>query len=132
MAQQDLRQGAGGYGLLLGCFGFGAIVGAILMPRLRQHLTADGVVIAGTFVFAIATLILAFIHNVPMVLLALLAAGIAWTSMISSLNITTRENIFCRLATGHLLQVFGIPSPLHRDLGGRIIDVMQIVGREID
>ncbi|WP_257237157.1 MFS transporter [Nostoc sp. 'Peltigera malacea cyanobiont' DB3992] len=73
VAQQDLRQGAGGYGLLLGCFGFGAIVGAILMPQVRQHLTIDGVVIAGTLVFAIATLILAFIHNIPLVLLALVA-----------------------------------------------------------
>ncbi|MBN3962653.1 MFS transporter [Nostoc sp. NMS8] len=90
VAQQDLRQGAGGYGLLLGSFGFGAIIGAILLPRVRQHLTADGVVIAGTLVFAVATLILAFIHNVPLVLLALVAAGIAWTSMTSSLNITVQ------------------------------------------
>ncbi|MEH2125944.1 MFS transporter [Nostoc sp.] len=90
VAQQDLRQGAGGYGLLLGCFGLGAILGAILMPQVRQHLTGDGVVIAGTLVFAVATLILAFIHNVPLVLLALLAAGIAWTSMTSSLNITVQ------------------------------------------
>ncbi|MDF5734208.1 MULTISPECIES: MFS transporter [unclassified Nostoc] len=90
VAQQDLRQGAGGYGLLLGCFGLGAIVGAILMPQVRQHLTIDGVVIAGTLVFAIATLILAFIHNVPLVLLALVAAGIAWTTMTSSLNITVQ------------------------------------------
>ncbi|WP_104905108.1 MFS transporter [Nostoc sp. 'Lobaria pulmonaria (5183) cyanobiont'] len=47
----------GGYGLLLGCFGFGAILGAILMPRVRQNLTADGVVIAGTLVFAIAVIL---------------------------------------------------------------------------
>lgn len=90
VAQQDLKQGAGGYGLLLGCFGLGAIAGAILMPRVRQHLTADGVVIAATVVFALATFTLAFIHNVPLVLLALLAAGIAWTSMTSSLNITVQ------------------------------------------
>ncbi|WP_375495674.1 MFS transporter [uncultured Nostoc sp.] len=90
VAQQDLQQGAGGYGLLLGSFGFGAIIGAILMPRVRQHLTADGVVIVATLVFAIAILILAFIHNVPLVLLALVAAGIAWTSMTSSLNITVQ------------------------------------------
>jgi MFS family permease len=90
VAQQDLKQGAGGYGLLLGCFGLGAIAGAILLPRVRQNLTTDGVVIVATVVFAIVTLILAFIHNVPIVLLALLVAGIAWTSMTSSLNITVQ------------------------------------------
>jgi len=37
-----------------------------------------------------------------------------------------------RSATGHLLQFFGVPSPLHRDLGGGVIDVTQILGREFD
>lgn len=90
VAQQDLQQGAGGYGLLLGCFGLGAIVGAILMPKVRQRFSSNGVVIVATLIFAGATLILAFIHFVPLVLLALLAAGIAWTSMTSSLNITVQ------------------------------------------
>jgi MFS family permease len=93
VAQQDLRQGAGGYGLLLGCFGIGAIGGAILMPRVRQHLSSDGVVVAATLVFAVATLILALVHFVPLVLLALLVAGIAWTSMTSSLNITVQTAV---------------------------------------
>lgn len=90
VALRDLQQGAGGYGLLLGFFGLGAIGGAILMPKLRQRLSTDGVVVVATIVFAIATLTLALIHNVPLVLLALLAAGIAWTSMTSSLNITVQ------------------------------------------
>ena len=37
-----------------------------------------------------------------------------------------------RSATGHLLQLFRIPSPLHRDLRGGGIDLTQIVGREFD
>lgn len=57
---------------------------------------------------------------------------IAHVALLSELWNATRENIFCRLATGHLLQVFGIPSPLHRDLGRGVIDVMQIVGCEFD
>ncbi|XGV98440.1 MAG: MFS transporter [Leptolyngbya sp. BL-A-14] len=90
VAQQDLQQGAGGYGLLLGCFGLGAIVGAIILPKVRQTLSSNGVVVAATIVFAVATLILAWIHFVPLLLLALLAAGVAWTSMTSSLNITVQ------------------------------------------
>ena len=35
-------------------------------------------------------------------------------------------------AAGHLLQPFGVASPLHGDPGGRFVDVSQIVGRELD
>src|ERR1019366_2730236 len=38
----------------------------------------------------------------------------------------------CRSATGHLLELLGVPGSLHRDPGGGIIDVTQIVGREFD
>jgi AraC family transcriptional regulator len=37
-----------------------------------------------------------------------------------------------RSETGHLLQLFRIASPLHRDLGGGGIDVTEIVRREFD
>src|SRR5216684_3858572 len=49
----------------------------------------------------------------------------------SSRLLNTREPFF-RSATGHLLQMFGVPSPLHGDLRGGALDLMQIVGREID
>jgi hypothetical protein len=38
----------------------------------------------------------------------------------------------CRLATGHLLQLFGVPGALHRDLRGGAVDLMEIAGREFD
>jgi hypothetical protein len=37
-----------------------------------------------------------------------------------------------RSAVGHLLQVFGVPGPLHRDLGEGAVNVAQIVGRQFD
>ena len=37
-----------------------------------------------------------------------------------------------RSATGHLLQVLGVPGPLHRDLRGRGLDLAEVVGRELD
>ena len=36
------------------------------------------------------------------------------------------------LATGHLLQVLGVPGPLHRDLRGRGLDLAEVVGRQLD
>ena len=35
-------------------------------------------------------------------------------------------------ATGHFLQLFGITSPLHHDLGGSVVDFTEIVGSEFD
>src|SRR4051794_12189277 len=35
-------------------------------------------------------------------------------------------------ATGHLLQLLGVSIALHRDPGGGVIDLTQIVGREFD
>lgn len=43
-----------------------------------------------------------------------------------------QPGIVRRLATGHLLQLFGISSSFHRDLGSSIINISQIVGREFD
>ncbi len=37
-----------------------------------------------------------------------------------------------RSATGHLLQLFGVSSPSHRDPGGSVVDVSHIFGRELD
>src|SRR5258708_20720064 len=37
--------GARGYGVLLGCFGLGALLGALALPRLREKLSVDGVVV---------------------------------------------------------------------------------------
>src|ERR1019366_9513730 len=37
VAQQDLHQGAMGYGLLNGCLGVGAVTGAVLLPKVRRQ-----------------------------------------------------------------------------------------------
>ncbi|MGW0712413.1 MFS transporter [Streptomyces sp. NPDC002643] len=46
-ARQFLGLGAGGYGLLLGAFGVGAVVGAALLPRIRSHLSSNTTLAAG-------------------------------------------------------------------------------------
>src|ERR1700733_13723068 len=47
-AQSQLHLGSGGYGLLLGCVGVGAVVGALALPRLRAVLSAGGQLSAGS------------------------------------------------------------------------------------
>jgi MFS family permease len=78
VARQELKLGAVGYGALLGCLGAGAALGAAYLPRVRQRVSVDRLLIIATFVFAIATLALAYLHNLIVVGIALLAAGFAW------------------------------------------------------
>src|SRR5512132_4540025 len=37
-----------------------------------------------------------------------------------------------RSETGHLLQLFGVSAPLHRDLRGGAIDLPNVIGRKFD
>ena len=93
VAQQDLHAGAMAYGILNGCLGIGAVIGASLLPRLRRALPAEWM-LAGTGIVFTATLAaLALTRNVPLIVLGLLAAGCAWTTTTSTLNIAVQLSV---------------------------------------
>jgi MFS family permease len=85
-AHQDLHLGSGGYGLLLGCVGLGAVSGAIVLPRLRTRLTPSALVTAGSVAIAGLAIVLAFVHLVGPAAFALVAGGLAWILVLSTLN----------------------------------------------
>ncbi len=90
VAQQDLQRGALGYGLLNASIGTGAIVGAIFLPRVRQVISPDRIIISSSVVFAITLLVMAFVHRTWIVFLVLLAGGFAWTSTTATFNIAVQ------------------------------------------
>jgi len=90
VARQDLRQGALAYGILNGCLGAGAVAGASFLPRLRQRLSADMIVAWSSAAFACTLAVLALERSVPLIVLSLLLAGFAWTSALSTLNVTVQ------------------------------------------
>ncbi|HET7212584.1 MAG TPA: MFS transporter [Terriglobia bacterium] len=90
VARQDLRQGAMAYGILNGCLGAGAVVGASLLPRLRQRMSANMIVAGSSAIFAGTLATLGLVRNVPLIVVSLLAAGFAWTSALSTLNVTVQ------------------------------------------
>ena len=51
-AKAALHLGSGGYGLLLGCVGVGAVAGALVLPKLRTLLPAGGQLTAGSLCLA--------------------------------------------------------------------------------
>ncbi|XAH23234.1 MFS transporter [Xylophilus sp. GW821-FHT01B05] len=78
--------GAGTFTLLLAAMGAGAIVGALLLPRLRQHLARDSLVRLGTTVVSVATGAVAFAPNVYVAVPAMALGGLAWLATANSMT----------------------------------------------
>jgi MFS family permease len=93
VAKRDLHQGAMGYGILNGCLGVGAVVGAMLLARIRQRVDADTLLMA-TGVYYVATLLVLALVKIPVVVIvALLGAGFAWTATMSTLNVSVQLSV---------------------------------------
>lgn len=87
LARQRLGLSPAGYGVLLGCFGSGAVAAAVLLPRLRGRASANRVVFLATLLFAAATAGLAGLR-VPLAAGAVLAVnGFAWLALLATLNV---------------------------------------------
>ena len=90
VARQDLGAGAMGYGLLNGCLGMGAVIGAVLLPRLRRKLPAEWMLAGAGAIFTGTLATLALTSSVPLIVVWLVAAGCAWTTTTSTLNIAVQ------------------------------------------
>jgi MFS family permease len=86
VASRSLGLGSGGYGLLLGAVGVGAVGGAFVLPAVRRVLGANGTLAAGALVFAVALAVLATTRLPWLAVVVLLPAGLAWIGVLSTLN----------------------------------------------
>jgi predicted MFS family arabinose efflux permease len=76
-----------GYGILLGCLGAGAVIGAALLAPLRAAYSADAIAGSGTVLFAFASLALAWVRTFWPLAGAMLAGGVAWMTAMSTFNV---------------------------------------------
>ncbi len=74
------------YGILLGAVGAGAIGGAIVMPKLRERLSADGLLLGAAIITA--TVMGASRSLTPkfVAIIVLLFLGAAWITALTTLN----------------------------------------------
>ena len=86
VARQLLGGDAGFYGLLLGSVGAGAIGGALVMPRLRQRLDADGLLLGAAVVTALVMAVLSLAPPQWVAIAVLLFLGAAWITALTTLN----------------------------------------------
>jgi MFS family permease len=88
VAHQELGMGASGYGILLAALGVGAIAGALLMPRIRELLSPDRLIVLAGIVYAAALVVTALVPHRAVVTGVLVAAGLAWMALVSRMNAT--------------------------------------------
>jgi len=93
VAQQHLHKGAMGYGILNGCLGAGAVGGAASLPYVRRRLRAEAIAAAAIVVLAGTLLTLAVARSTPLIVVALLAGGFAWTSTTSTFNAAVQLSV---------------------------------------
>jgi predicted MFS family arabinose efflux permease len=86
VARSSLHLGSGGYGLLLGCVGVGAVGGAAALPHLHARLTPGALLSAGSCGIAAVAIVLGYLHTTGVVAVALVLGGFAWIVALSVLN----------------------------------------------
>jgi MFS family permease len=86
VARGPLGLGPGGYGLLLGSLGAGAVAGAFVVPRLSRMMSASVLVAGATLVYAGGMLVVGLVDSVPLVVVVLPAVGLAWIAVQSTLG----------------------------------------------
>lgn len=89
VARDELGLGSGGYGLLLGAVGVGAVCGATVLAGLREReVAADTILFGASAAVAIGALALAEAHALAVVVVALAIAGVGWILVLATLNAT--------------------------------------------
>ena len=93
IVRRELGRGPEIYGLLLTCIGIGAVAGAMLLPRVRAKISRDVLVAGATALYALAALALAYLQNIGLLAVAMLATGLAWISILSALQVTAQMTL---------------------------------------
>jgi MFS family permease len=83
---RSVNESAIGYGVLLGCFGAGAIGGALLMQTLRARFTTEIIVSTGVVILGIVIVMIARLHSLTALAPVMLVGGAAWVLFISLIN----------------------------------------------
>lgn len=78
------------YGIMLGCFGVGAIGGAMSNARLREKLTSERIVQFAFLGFAASSAVIALSTNTALTAIVLVVPGACWVLALSLFNTTVQ------------------------------------------
>jgi len=78
--------GSTGFGVLVGCFGLGALAGAVALPRLRPRMSLDLLIGAAIVTLGAVTFASGQVHSLGWLCFVMFVGGTAWLGILSSLN----------------------------------------------
>ena len=78
--------GSTGFGELVGCFGMGALGGAVILPRIRPRMSLDGLIAAAIVTLASVTFASGRVHQLGWLCLVMFVGGTAWIGILASFN----------------------------------------------
>ncbi len=90
VARGPLGLGSGGFGVLLGCFGLGAAGAVPFRPRLEARASPDRLLAGCCLTLAATLLVAGYVRNTVVVALALVFGGAAWTTAMTTTNISAQ------------------------------------------
>jgi len=83
---RNVSGGAAGFGVLLGCFGGGAVLGALLLQPARARWSSETVASAGVLILGLAIVASAVAHDLAALTALMVVGGAAWIVFIALLN----------------------------------------------
>ena len=74
------------FGLLMGSLGAGAVIGAFVLPTLRQHVGKTRLLSCALLVYGAMLLTLPLVRSLAILVPLIMGAGMAWSATVSTLN----------------------------------------------
>lgn len=81
---------AGTFTMLLAAMGSGAIMAALFLPRLRQQMTRNALVLSATGLQSVSTVVVALAPNAWLAVPAMVLNGMAWIVCANSLSVSAQ------------------------------------------
>jgi MFS family permease len=91
VARDQLGLGAGGFGILFGSFGAGAVLGALNIPSQLRKRSLQRMVVAASLLWIISATIVAAATSTPVAMVGVFGAGAAWVGVLASLGAGTQS-----------------------------------------
>jgi len=91
ISKNILQGDAAFFGILMGAVGVGAVLGALLLPRLKKSFNANQLVAIGTVGTALITGYFALAQNQTIAVLASLIFGVSWILVLASVNVSAQQ-----------------------------------------
>ncbi|MCL4686051.1 MFS transporter [Myxococcota bacterium] len=110
-AREQLALGPIGYGLLLGFFGAGAVLGGLVLQGSRARFGAQRITTVSALAYALGLVLLGAVPTLPVAAVALLVAGAGWLALLTTLSAAAQMTlpgwVRARGLSVYLLVLFG-------------------------